>query len=297
MNPTVCAILLTADRAELTKKAVECFRAQTYENKRLLIWDTGQSHVDIPEEMVSSLREKQIYHEWWSAAHIAHKGITIGKLRNTANGYTTQWSQTGTKDSDILIHWDSDDYSHPNRIAEQVALLQSSGADCVGYNELMFWKEARCSCGCTFEEDPTKRGYYGIDCDTREPLAPEAWLYFNHRPNFALGTSLCYWRTTWEAKPFENIPRPGDVEGEDGRFIRGLKVASISAQRSVEISLLNNGTVGTLTAIAMMREHTEPRLIARIHSGNTSDQYRDIAQSGNWKRVPEWDQRVREIMQ
>ncbi len=29
-EPTVCAMMLTADRPELAKRAVECFRAQTY---------------------------------------------------------------------------------------------------------------------------------------------------------------------------------------------------------------------------------------------------------------------------
>ena len=42
---------------------------------------------------------------------------------------------------DILIHWDDDDYSHPNRIAEQVALLKSSGADVVGFSEMLSWRE------------------------------------------------------------------------------------------------------------------------------------------------------------
>ena len=42
--------------------------------------------------------------------------------------------------ADILVHLDDDDYSHPNRIAEQVVLLQSSGADCVGYREMLFWQ-------------------------------------------------------------------------------------------------------------------------------------------------------------
>ena len=67
-----------------------------------------------------------------------YEQATIGtKLRNfagEANG--PAWMP------EILIHWDDDDYSHPNRIAEQVALLQSSGADAtVGFREMLFWRE------------------------------------------------------------------------------------------------------------------------------------------------------------
>ena len=42
-NPSVCAVMLTADRPELTRQAVECFRRQTYDPicRTLLIFDSG----------------------------------------------------------------------------------------------------------------------------------------------------------------------------------------------------------------------------------------------------------------
>lgn len=51
-EPLVCAVMLTRDRPKLAKGAVECFRAQTYPAKELLIWDTShevdsyQSRID-----------------------------------------------------------------------------------------------------------------------------------------------------------------------------------------------------------------------------------------------------------
>ena len=37
-DPKVCAVLLTADRPEYARRAVECFRAQTYQNKRIVVF-------------------------------------------------------------------------------------------------------------------------------------------------------------------------------------------------------------------------------------------------------------------
>ena len=137
----------------MAARAVRAFREQTYKNKRLLVFDTGQrDQPSPPDEGIS----------YWHRPEWIGTTPTIGALRNVANGLTK---------ADIIVTWDSDDVSHPNRIAEQVAHLQSSGADVVGYNELLFWRE------------------------------PQAWLYKAPRGT-APGTSLCYKRSTWERKPF-----------------------------------------------------------------------------------------------
>lgn len=245
--------MLTANRPEMARRAVECFRRQTYENKRLLIWDTGQTFHE-PDHPVN---------EHYVA--VPNIGRTIGELRNHAIAGTVLCNQ----EIDILIHWDDDDYSHPNRIAEQVALLQSSGADCVGYNEMLFWREP-------------KRAMLN-----RDAVPGEAWLYSNPNPNYALGTSLCYWRRTWERKPFE-----ATSAGEDLRFISGLNVAACQ-------SFWPEAAPGTIA----YGSDNLPRMIARIHSGNTSSAYdprkmeaEARKRNGMWKRVPEWDSYCAEVM-
>jgi hypothetical protein len=251
VQPRVTAVCLYADRPQFADLILKSFRSQTYARAHLLIYDNGEnafpSSVQSSEGIVTQARG----------------GRSIGMLRNAANELTA---------SDIIIHFDVDDWSHPNRIAEQVALLQASGADCVGYNEMLFWKNWRSRVKCD---------YYGEDVGPSTVITEhaEAWLFTRRESHYALGTSLCYWRKTWEQKPFEDIPKPGDMEGEDGRFIRGLNVHSISS-----LSLPFN--IPT----------EEPRMIARIHGANSSGQYRDIARSDNWKRVPEWDERVRSIL-
>ena len=252
-EPTVCAVMLTADRPELARRAVEAFRAQTYPAKRLLILDSGK-------EMEPDL-DNEDRSEFWVPAPT---GLTIGELRNQAAAFWTEYP--------IYVHWDSDDWSHPNRIAEQVTLLQSSGADCVGYREMLFWRSAS---GPT-DVDPMERAM---------PVHPgEAWLYSNANPGYTLGTSLCYWRTTWERKPFQatNV-------GEDPQFCTGLKCVGVPALKPLD-QMIGKQTVDDFLG---------PRMIARIHDGNTSTAYEPakMAKNSEWKRVPEWDAHCRSVME
>ena len=221
-EPHVTAVMLTtADRAGMAARAVRCFESQTYPEKDLLVFPTD---------------------------HL--RGTTTGELRNLANAQAR---------GDIIVHWDDDDWSHPQRIEEQVAcmrwagaaarlwclavaaMLQSRGADAVGYREMLFW-------------------------DTRGP--GEAWLYSNRDPAYCICASLCYWRAAWERHPF--VAR---MIGEAGN-------ATESDPRSWLVELRTLG----VTSLA------EPRMIATIHGHNTSDSYSpDRMRSREWRRVPEWD--------
>ena len=270
-DPTVCAILLTADRPEYARRAVECFRRQTYTGpKRLLViasgvYDEPRGGGDLyPDVILGVSRYEQ---------------ATIGTLRNFAG------EATACLDAEILIHWDDDDYSHPNRIAEQVALLQSSGADVVGYREILFWREPFGRCICRGD------GLMGMRCDAHG----EAWLYSNPDPRYCLGTSLCYWRKTWERKPFE-----ATSQGEDVRFCTGLDCVGVS---SLQIKIPYGSGDDSNVPNPF---NTGPRMIARIHSGNTSTAYRSAnpsedrlrlaeLQGSCWKRTPEWDSYCRGV--
>jgi hypothetical protein len=230
-------MLLHDGREEMARKTIECFRAQTYSNKRLMILDTRA-------KFATNMDRAEIYQRF--APEFA--GQPIGWLRNEANGSALEsWDDTA-----ILVHWDSDDYSHPARIARQVTLLQASEADAVGYREALF-----------FRED-----------------GGEAWLYKQRAPKYALGGTLCYWRKTWEEKPFPDL-----MTGEDTAWIEGLNVVGIS---------------GVPDQNYMAPE--PPRFIARIHAGNTSKAYKPElmravqAQSGEWQRVPGWDHYCRGVM-
>lgn len=165
--------------------------------------------------------------------------LPVGALRNNANRMVN---------ADIIMHWDDDDWSASDRIAAQVAFLRDSRADAVGYNEMLFWRP------------------------------PQAWRYANTvRSDYVVGTSLCYWRKTWEVKQFDDrLGAPGGT-GEDHRWIEGLKVRAESS-----ISGL-----------------CSPRMVARIHGGNTMPYHLEQAValgSREWRRDPQWDSFLREIL-
>lgn len=272
-DPTVCAIMLTRDRPAMAKRAVESFRRQAYANKRLSILDTGRQRLYLSSEAIQL--EPQITYcyggEW--------PGKTIGELRNVANGST---------DYDIVCHWDDDDWSHPNRIAEQVALLTSSGADAVGYSDLLFWRFVDCRCPsgtCS----PRDSGHWKRMLDScHDPRCPrssdgtgdEAWLYSRPTRLNVPGTSLCYWRKTWERKPFPHLPEVGNPtsQGEDIVWQAGLKVVAVSS-----ILSFPKGE----NVIASSRK---PRMIASVHSGNTmAAGYSHMGHVEEFARTPEWD--------
>jgi hypothetical protein len=232
--------MLTADRHELARRAVQCFRAQTYPAKRLVIYDTSKAAGEIVR-----------YRGHFQHVVIGGSQQTIGELRNAANAFADP--------REVIVHWDSDDWSHPNRIAEQVALLQSSGADAVGYNEMLFWRVR-------------------VESKVGEIDPGAAWLYTGS----ILGTSLCYWRKTWERVPFRAQranPMHDKGVGEDHDFLLDLHAAGM---RSVDVNPMY------------------PRMIARIHGSNTSNAYNpaDMArETQHWKRVPEWDEFCRRTLE
>ncbi len=265
-DPLVCAILLTRDRPAMARRAVECFRAQTYQAKHLLVLDTGK---ESPFGWITRDNSGSLDCGSIGGCHRPELcGLSVGALRNWVNGLSI---------SGILFHFDDDDISHPNRIAEQVALLQSSGADCVGYNEVLFWREelhepsriVSCHCG----ERYPRSGAPCPNCHTYPD--GEAWLYSNRSPAYAVGASLCYWRRTWERHPF-----PDMQVGEDRTFLQSIRNAG-------------GGVVG-VTSIPAAEPGWEkaPRLIQSIHGANTSAAV--DPKSDNWRRVPEWDAYARE---
>ncbi len=98
---------------------------------------------------------------------------TIGEKRNLA-------CDRGA--GEIIMHWDDDDWSGPDRMQDQVQRLQESGKQVTGYRTI------------TFHE------------------GDERWFY-QGPPDYVVGTSLCYWRQYWQTHQFSAI-----MVGEDTSF-------------------------------------------------------------------------------
>lgn len=133
--------------------------------------------------------------------------MTIGLKRNRA----CQLAR-----GEIICHWDDDDLYAPERVADQVSRLLESGKSVTGYSHVIFQGAV--------EGREGRWQYRGI-------------------PNVsAVGTSLCYLKSWWEAHPF-----PDKHVSEDNAF------AMVAAQDRQLISC-DGGEL----------------IIASIHPGNTS---------------------------
>jgi len=129
-DPTVVCVMLTANRPEMAKQAVACFLRQTYTGKcKLMILDTGE----VPAWPSPAENERDRRIGIFNAAHYSGpenlRAMTIGELRNFAARCVP---------ADIICHFDDDDYSAPQRISEQVASLQASGAEAAMHAGMSF---------------------------------------------------------------------------------------------------------------------------------------------------------------
>lgn len=118
----VSCILITAHRAEFIPTAIACFRRQTYADRELVIYDTGDVHV---RDLVPREDPRIRYY----AKHVAAER-SVGQLRNTAIDLAA---------GEFIAHWDDDDWSAPTRLEQQLAQLERSPrAHVAGYSRMLF---------------------------------------------------------------------------------------------------------------------------------------------------------------
>jgi glycosyltransferase involved in cell wall biosynthesis len=161
---------------------------------------------------------------------------------------------------DILINLDDDDVSHPNRIASQVLQLQTTQID-------------RRTAGQGIYPAPAV-GYK--DLLWWNSVKQEAWLYDNGSNHYCLGTSLCYWPETWRRNLFPDSNIGEWREASIGQF-------GFSSFVDGEPMIIGEWH-GKNGACEGNRPSTEPWEMSETHWSNV------------WKRVPEWDERLKAIM-
>jgi len=108
-------------RTSLAQKSLECFLAQTWPAKELII-------VDDAEKPAFPVRPTLPGVYYW--AEPGRK--LVGAKRNLA---------VSRAHGKIIIHWDSDDHSSPLRMRDQVERLLSSGFPVTGYRSMLFLDE------------------------------------------------------------------------------------------------------------------------------------------------------------
>jgi glycosyltransferase involved in cell wall biosynthesis len=111
-RPLVSAIMPTFNRRSFIPLALDCFHAQTYPNKELVVVDDGSDAVADLFERTQQVRYLR-----------AEQRLTIGAKRNLA---------CKAAQGEIIAHWDDDDWYGPQRLEMQVAPLLSGAADITG---------------------------------------------------------------------------------------------------------------------------------------------------------------------
>jgi O-antigen biosynthesis protein len=181
-TPLVSCVMPTYDRRAFVPQAVSYFLRQDYPAKELIIVDDGP-------ELVGDLLPADariVYHR-------LETRTVLGAKRNLACDLAR---------GSIIMHWDDDDWTSPDRVSIQVAALTGGDADICGTSSLLFYDPARAS----------------------------AWRFTwsDRRRPWVAGTSLCFRKEFWSRFPFPEV-----AIGEDTRFVfnpsvRGVKDVSES---------------------------------------------------------------------
>jgi glycosyltransferase involved in cell wall biosynthesis len=114
----VSAIMPTRGRPELSRRCVEYWRAQTWQDTELVIVD-DQDDPSFPHG-VDGARVRYFRRA---------DRLSIGAKRNLAAHLAT---------GEVICQFDSDDYYAPDRIRDQVLRLTASGKTVTGYRNIRF---------------------------------------------------------------------------------------------------------------------------------------------------------------
>ncbi|MFE0451736.1 glycosyltransferase [Streptomyces sp. NPDC058914] len=122
--PTVSCLMVTKDRSSTARRAITCFRAQTYPNLELVVVEDGTD--DAVERHLRKLGDPRIRHH-----RLPAEGRPLGELRNEAVTRAT---------GPYVCQWDDDDLYDPERVETQMAAILALGADaCFLARERLWW--------------------------------------------------------------------------------------------------------------------------------------------------------------
>jgi glycosyltransferase involved in cell wall biosynthesis len=167
MTQIVSAIMPTIyARKQYLPDAIGCFLSQTYAEKELLILD------DIDDPDLHDMIPKAVHIKYYRQPR-ANIGTKLNRLCELATG-------------DIIMRFDDDDWSAPERMDDQVRRLRQTTMPVTGYNALFFY----------------------------DTITGNAWQYRGWK-GYACGTSLCFLRSWWKTNRFPEIPI-----GSDNHLVR-----------------------------------------------------------------------------
>ncbi|MET9524767.1 glycosyltransferase [Streptomyces coeruleorubidus] len=122
--PTVSCLIVTKDRSSTARRAITCFRSQTYPSLELVVVEDGTD--DALEQYIRELGDPRIRHH-----RLPPEARPLGELRNEAVDRAT---------GPYVCQWDDDDLYDPERVETQMAAILSLGAEaCFLARERLWW--------------------------------------------------------------------------------------------------------------------------------------------------------------
>ena len=164
----VSCIMPTANRRRFVPAAIWYFLAQDYPHRELIILDDGEDTIAdlVPED-----------------SRIRYVRETTRRVIGAKRNAPCEMAQ-----GDIIVHWDDDDWSAPQRLSLQVDALTGARADLCGLSRVLFLAD--------------------------DGRAAWEYIYPDNSGRWVYGATLCYRKAFWRRNPFPEI-----AVGEDARFV------------------------------------------------------------------------------
>jgi O-antigen biosynthesis protein len=210
--PLVSCIMPTFDRRSFVPQAIRYFLRQDYPAKELVIVDDGSRSVSdlLPAD------DRIVYHR-------VDTRTVLGTKRNLA----CEWAR-----GSIIMHWDDDDWSSPERVSVQVAALTDGSADVCGVASLLYY----------------------------DPVSSSAWRFTwpGGQRQWAAGPSLCFSKELWKRSPFPDV-----MIGEDTRFVFSPAVRRVADVRAAAcvVGIIHNRNTAPK---AVRGPYWDPRPVTEI---------------------------------
>lgn len=111
-GPRISCLMVTANRRKLAERSINCFLAQDYPNREMVIVDDGEE--DYAPILAAIPPERLIHHRL-----VKDPKRTLGDLRNLSLDIAR---------GALMSHWDDDDWFDPERLSRQQQVLGGKAA-------------------------------------------------------------------------------------------------------------------------------------------------------------------------
>jgi len=122
-NPLVSCLMLTRGNIELMRHSLACYQQQTYSHRELVVVAEPEAGEKV-RAFIESQKALNV------TVIVAPPGLTLGDYRNLA---------AENARGAILVTWDDDDLSDPQRLAVTVQSLRMTGAAAAFLSRLLIW--------------------------------------------------------------------------------------------------------------------------------------------------------------